>query len=158
MRIEKEKELHNYIEELKTKRSMLLEKYGEFLTLRIFYIMQNAIRITKNSILSVANLSIYLSVFPGWSLVYALNVIRLARDAMSVPTPPILTPSSSSCQLSVNRDSRMAEGTLLMHWQERVDTTSTDLSSRAAMNCSTAGIRAMLPEKMKKHTKVNSRG
>ena len=32
MRIEKEKELHNYIEELKTKRSMLLEKYGEFLT------------------------------------------------------------------------------------------------------------------------------
>ena len=36
----------------------------------------------------------YRSALPGLFEVYSLKVIRLAREAMRVPVPPILTPTS----------------------------------------------------------------
>ncbi len=45
---------------------------------------------------------------------YSRQVIRLARDATSVPQPPTLTPRSSSAQRVVKPDSKMAAGTLLI--------------------------------------------
>ena len=39
---------------------------------------------------------IYLPLLPGLCLTYSRKVIRLASEAMSVPAPPILTPTSSS--------------------------------------------------------------
>ena len=42
------------------------------------------------------NFRIYESVCPGDCFVYSLNVIRLASDAISVPAPPMFTPSNSS--------------------------------------------------------------
>lgn len=46
--------------------------------------------------LNAENKRMYFPVFPLLCFVYSLNVIRLARDAISVPVPPILTPTSNA--------------------------------------------------------------
>ena len=45
---------------------------------------------------------------------YSLKLMRLARLATGVPSPPMFTPSSSPLPLSVKPESRSAAGTLLM--------------------------------------------
>ena len=52
----------------------------------------------------------------------SLNVIRLAMEAMSVPSPPRFTPMISGLKLSVNPESRSAAGTLLISWLDRMPT------------------------------------
>ena len=42
------------------------------------------------------NFAIYSAVFPGALFAYSRKVIRLASDAISVPTPPTFTPTSRS--------------------------------------------------------------
>ena len=52
--------------------------------------------IIKNIKLSAVNIIMYCLLFPGLWRLYSLKVIRLAREAISVPTPPIFTPISKS--------------------------------------------------------------
>lgn len=54
---------------------------------------QNPFSRNKKPKLNIENSAMYFFVFPGQTELYCLNVIRLAREAISVPTPPILTPS-----------------------------------------------------------------
>lgn len=51
----------------------------------------------------------------------------------------------------------MAEGTLLMNWQESTEKSRVFLLIRAEKISCTRGMRAMLPEKIKKNTKVSNR-
>ena len=75
-----------------------------------------------------------------------------------VPVPPMFTPSSSSRQLSVKWESKIAEGTLLMHWQDNAETIRGEVDKRLPRKLCTAGIRARLPEKIKNQTKVHRSG
>ena len=61
------------------------------------------------------NNSMYFFASPFARVVYSLNVIKLAREDISVPTPPMFTPTNNGRQSAENFDSKMAEGTLLMH-------------------------------------------
>ena len=47
--------------------------------------------------------------------------MRLARDAINVPSPPIFTPHNSSLYSVVNPESSMVAGTLLMIWEQPMD-------------------------------------
>ena len=69
---------------------------------------------------------------------------------------PIFTPTKSSRQFSVKRESRIAEGTLLIIWQERVEMRSVFFSIKPDKNRFTASMRDILPEKIKKQKKVKS--
>ena len=86
----------------------------------------------------------------------ARNVIRLAREATSVPAPPTLTPTRSPRASCVKRLSKMAAGTLLMIWQVSAEIRMVPWDKRRANNTRTASIRARLPEKVKKAAKVAS--
>ena len=46
----------------------------------------------KMKLMSVNNKK-YFFVCPGYSILYSLKVIRLASEAISVPVPPMFTPS-----------------------------------------------------------------
>ena len=54
------------------------------------------VRIIKNPKLSAVKSPRYFKVLPLTWDVYSRKVIKLAREEMSVPTPPILTPRSNS--------------------------------------------------------------
>ena len=75
-----------------------------------------------------------------------------------MPAPPMFTPISSSRQLAVNCDSSIAEGTLLMNWQDRALTSRVFLLRRAEKKERTPSMRDILPANIKKKTKVKSRG
>ena len=64
----------------------------------IFYrnIIVVSVRMIKNPKLRAEKSPIYCKVLPLTCDVYSRKVIRLAREEMSVPTPPILTPRSNS--------------------------------------------------------------
>ena len=49
-------------------------------------------KINKNAKLNTEKSKTYFFEPPGLCLVYSRKVIRLAREEISVPTPPILTP------------------------------------------------------------------
>ena len=51
---------------------------------------------------------------------YNLNEITLARLAIKVPKPPTFTPRRSSFGLAVNPLNKMAAGTLLITWLEKI--------------------------------------
>lgn len=53
-------------------------------------------KIPRKAKLNAENFAIYESASFGRCIVYERNVIRLARDAIRVPVPPILTPRRSS--------------------------------------------------------------
>lgn len=55
-----------------------------------------AVSIARKPKLNAEKVRIYFKVLPGLWLVYSLKVIRLARDAISVPVPPIFTPTRRS--------------------------------------------------------------
>ena len=55
---------------------------------------ENKAKIIRKAKLYMENIPIYFKAFPGLYLVYVLKVMRLAREAMSGPAPPILTPIS----------------------------------------------------------------
>ena len=82
--------------------------------------------------------------------VYSRNVIRLAREATSVPAPPTLTPTRSPQASCVKRLSKMAAGTLLMIWQVSAEIRMVPWDKRRANSMWTASIRARFPEKVKK--------
>ena len=69
---------------------------------------------------------------------YALRVMRLAREAMGVPRPPMSTPISSSRQLSVKPESSTAAGTLLMIWLVRTEVARVLAESRLCRASRTA--------------------
>ena len=100
----------------------------------------------------------YFLVNPLLCLPNSRKVMRLASEAISVPVPPMLTPTRSSGQFSVKRESRIAEGTLLITWQERVETRSVFFSISRDTKRFTASMRDILPEKMKKQKNVKSSG
>ena len=50
----------------------------------------------------------------GYSFIKSLYEIKLAIEAISVPSPPILQPTINSLHWSVNPDKSNAAGTLLM--------------------------------------------
>ena len=58
---------------------------------------------------------------PGTRRVYSRKVMRLAREATSVPAPPMLTPTRRPRASCVKRLRRIAAGTLLMIWQVRAE-------------------------------------
>ena len=60
------------------------------------YIRQTITRTARNEKLTTVNSRKYFHTPFGSWLEYSLNVIRLARDAISVPIPPILTPTRRS--------------------------------------------------------------
>ena len=98
----------------------------------------------------------YFPALCGFLEVYSRKVIKLASDDMSVPTPPIFTPTRSGAKSLVNCESKIADGTLLITWQERVATSSGLFCMSDANNRSTAEILAILPAKIKNATKVKS--
>lgn len=62
-----------------------------------FYTKLHSItRIIKNEKLIKENSPRYFNFLFGLCLIYSLKVIRLASEAISVPTPPILTPNNKS--------------------------------------------------------------
>ena len=69
----------------------------------------------KNPKLNAEKRRIYFPAFPGSRFVYSRNVIKLASEEISVPTPPIFTPTSNARQSLVNCGKSIAEGTLLMN-------------------------------------------
>ena len=99
----------------------------------------------------------YFSVLFGLCLVYSLKVIRLASDEISVPTPPMFTPTSKACQLEVNLDKSIADGTLLINWHDITGTSSGLVSINDERAVDIAGILAVLPANIKNATKVNSK-
>ena len=115
------------------------------------------VKTIKNARLKIENKPTYLSVLSGLCFTYSLKVIKLASEDISVPTPPILTPTSSACQLLVNLDKSIADGTLLITWQERTGTSKgfTFISDDSADDIN--GMRAVLPANMKNITKVKSK-
>ena len=59
-------------------------------------ILSTTSNMIKNAKLNAENLTIYDLILCGAYLLYSRNVIRLARDDISVPTPPILTPTNNA--------------------------------------------------------------
>ena len=92
----------------------------------------------------------------GTRRVYSRNVMRLAREATSVPAPPTLTPTRRARASCVKRLSRMAAGTLLMIWQVSAEISIVPWDKRRANSTRTDSIRARLPEKVKNAAKVAS--
>ncbi len=84
--------------------------------------------------------------------------MRLASDAMIVPSPPIFTPINSAFPLSVKPESITAAGTLLITCDNSADTISSRPVSIPEKKLLTASIRAMFPTNTKKHTNVQSSG
>ena len=72
------------------------------------------VKMPRNAKLNAENKRTYFPVFPFVFEVYSRKVIKLASEAMSVPAPPIFTPTSKGCQAVVNCDKRIADGTLLI--------------------------------------------
>ena len=83
--------------------------------------------------------------------------MRLASDATGVPSPPTLTPASRPRQSPVKPESRIAAGTLLMHWLAAAAHSSVLRASSDSSSARTAGMRPRFPEKMKKQQNVSSR-
>lgn len=108
----------------------------------------------KNEKLKAEKSSMYFHALSPDLDVYSRKVIREAREEISVPTPPIFTPTSKAFQLLVNCDNKIAEGTLLMIWQESTDTSNGFLRIKPLNSVCTAGMRAIFPEKMKNIKKV----
>ena len=92
----------------------------------------------------------------GTRRVYSRKVMRLAREATSVPAPPTLTPTRSPLASCVKRLSRIAAGTLLMIWQVSAETSMAPWDKRRANSTRTDSSRARLPEKVKNAAKVAS--
>ena len=88
---------------------------------------------------------------------YIFSVIRLASEEINVPTPPIFTPTSNAFQLEVNCESKIADGTLLITWQDKAEKSNTFLFNNAENIRDTAGILAIFPAKIKKATNVKSK-
>ena len=57
-----------------------------------FKIEENISITTKKATFIRVNNQKYFFECPGYKTLYSLKVIRLARDAINVPAPPILTP------------------------------------------------------------------
>ena len=73
-------------------------------------------RITKNTIFDIVNATKYFFFKSGLSLDIYLKLIRLAIDAINVPSPPIFVPTINAEILSVKPASKIAAGTLLITW------------------------------------------
>ena len=54
------------------------------------------VRINTKPKLKIEKSPIYRQDFPGLCFIYSRKVIKLAREAINVPAPPMLTPSKSS--------------------------------------------------------------
>ena len=54
----------------------------------------NRARMIKNEKLNAEKIAMYFPAFVGLCAVYSRKVIKLARDAIRVPVPPIFTPKS----------------------------------------------------------------
>ena len=67
-----------------------------------------------NIILEAVNIPKYFPLRFLFSFAIYLKLIRLAMDAINVPRPPRFVPIISARKLSVNPESRMAAGTLLV--------------------------------------------
>ena len=113
-------------------------------------------RIARNAKLIPENRRKKLFPPSGTRRVYSRNVMRLAREATSVPAPPTLTPTRRARASCVKRLSRMAAGTLLMIWQVSAEISIVPWDKRRANSMWTASIRARLPEKVKNAAKVAS--
>ena len=111
----------------------------------------------RNAKLNAENSKIYFFAPSRSCEVYSRKVIRLASEEMSVPTPPTLTPRSRGCHSVVNCESKIADGTLLITWQERVETTSAFFSIKYPNAFWITEILDIFPEKMKNATKVKSK-
>ena len=110
----------------------------------------------RNITLYTVNVTKYFPFPSGTSLTYCLYDIRLAIEAISVPRPPILTPSARFFILCVNPDSRSAAGTLLIHWLVMIPTPISLPSAIPDKNNATGSILPILPVNMKKPTNVNN--
>ena len=86
----------------------------------------------------------------------ALYEMRLAIEAIRVPSPPKLTPISISCHSEVNPESNSAAGTLLIIWLRAtpiIMTLPSKISDKKLLN---SGILPTLPMKINKAMKVIS--
>lgn len=86
-----------------------------FISFRIDYKIATKPSITaRNSTFTPVNTAKYLPFRAPSPAPYSRNEIRLASDAISVPSPPRSTPSASAFASCVNGDSSRHAGTLLM--------------------------------------------
>jgi hypothetical protein len=88
---------------------------------------------------------------------YIRKEIKLAKDAMIVPSPPRLLPMIKLPVSDVKLDKSTAAGTLLMTWLKRMAATASLDITTSEMNWLTTLILPKLPEKIKKQIKVSNR-
>ena len=106
----------------------------------------------KKTIFTKENVSMYLPILT-FSFAINLNEIRLAIDAIKVPSPPRFTPISKSLAFSVNFERRIAAGTFENTWLE-ITPTITSLLFTTLFKKSLMGlISPRLPIKINKKTK-----
>ena len=78
-------------------------------------------------------------------------------EAISVPSPPRSTPMMSSLRSLLYPDRSMAAGTLLMTWLRTTPSSRSRPSSAPRIHTWSPSSCLILPTKIKKNTKVNSR-
>ena len=86
-----------------------------------------------------------------------LYEMRLAIEAMSVPSPPMLHPTTSAGHSAEKPESRSAAGTLLITWLASTDTITSLPSITEDRKARKACMLPILPIKMKSATNVPSR-
>ena len=77
-------------------------------------------RITRSEKFNAEKMMKYAGLFvlPSSEFLKSLKEIRLAIDAIKVPSPPIFTLKSNSVEFAVKPESKIAAGTLLIIWLE----------------------------------------
>ena len=120
-----------------------------------FIILQMHKSTARNSTFANVKYARYLPLAPLSCLATYLNEIRLAMDAIRVPSPPRLVPTIRSVYLSVNPDSSTAAGTLLMTWLARTEVIISCPPSTFSTNVLKPPILPMFPINTKNPTNVN---
>ena len=91
------------------------------------------------------------------SLAYSLKEIKLAKDAIIVPSPPMFTPKRSSSMFVQNGYNKSVAGTLLIIWLVIKLTKNSLWQVIFSKNSLINGMLAMFPEKTKNPQKVKSK-
>ena len=104
------------------------------------------------------NLIRYLFPSVGFASINSLYEITLAKEAIMVPSPPILTPNNNGLQSVVKLASKIEAGTLLINWLRTIELKNTEIESfKLLLKIEfTALVLEIFPTKIKKLINVKS--
>lgn len=117
----------------------------------------NASDNAKNNMFTAVNIIKYRLIPFGNTVEYNLYDIILAIEAISVPIPPMFTPSSKPFALSVNPESITAAGTLLTNWLATSAVSIVSTFTHSEINLLSHSILAIFPTNIKIAANVNNR-